>query len=113
MEGFKESSYWTRAMNIRVGIIPLPAYILLGILIVGLVINGKLKPEITIMIGVLAFGGFTCAELGKRIPILNKIGGSSLVNVFLPSYLVAINFFPVEFVEPVTKFTKSSNFIYL
>lgn len=109
----KKDSYWAKAMNMRIGIIPLPVYILLGVLIVGLVINGKLKTEITVMIGVLAFGGFTCAELGKRIPILNKIGGPSLMNVFLPSYLVAINFFPADFVEPVTKFTKSSNFIYL
>ncbi|WP_211235948.1 2-hydroxycarboxylate transporter family protein [Roseomonas gilardii] len=65
------------------------------------------------MIAVLVTGGFTCAEIGKRIPLLNRIGGSSLVTIFLPSFLVAHELLPAPMVQAVTTFTRSTNFIYL
>ena len=65
------------------------------------------------MIAILVFGGFTCAEIGRRIPLLNVIGGSSLMTIFLPSFLVAHQRLPATLVQQVTTFTKSTNFIYL
>ncbi len=104
---------WFRLMDRRVGIIPLPVYILLLILIAAFSIKGKISGEVTVMIAVLVVGGFTCAEIGKHIPVLNKIGGSSLVTIFLPSFLVAHQLLPTPLVQQVTVFTKSTNFIYL
>lgn len=107
------SSLWERWMQRRIGIIPLPVYVLLLALIVIFSLKGKISGEITVMIAVLVTGGFTCAELGKRIPLLNKIGGSSLMTIFLPSFLVAHQLLPTTLIQQVTTFTKSTNFIYL
>ena len=102
-----------RLMEIRVGIIPLPVYLILLGLIAIFSIQGKISGEVTVMIAVLVLGGFTCAEIGRRIPVLNVIGGSSLVTIFLPSFLVAQQLLPAPLVQQVTTFTKSTNFIYL
>ncbi|MDR3669909.1 MAG: 2-hydroxycarboxylate transporter family protein [Holophaga sp.] len=95
------------------GIIPLPVYLLLLVLIGVFSYRGKISGECTTMIAVLVAGGFTCAEIGKRIPLLNKVGGSSLVTIFLPSFLVAHQLLPATIIQQVTVFTKSTNFIYL
>ncbi|MCM3034341.1 2-hydroxycarboxylate transporter family protein, partial [Niallia sp. MER 6] len=60
-------------MEIRIGIIPLPVYVILFGLIVGFAVTGKVPGEISMAIAVLAFFGFTCAELGKRLPLLRNI----------------------------------------
>jgi len=100
-------------MERRVGIIPLSVYGLLLALLGAFAVKGRISGEITLMIAVLVTGGFTCAEIGKRIPLLNKIGGSSLVTIFLPSVLVAHQLLPQPMVQAVTSFTKSTKFIYL
>jgi Na+/citrate or Na+/malate symporter len=102
-----------RLMDVRIGIIPLPVYLVLLGLIGAFSVQGKISGEVTVMIAVLVFGGFTCAEIGRRIPILNVIGGSSLVTIFLPSFLVAHRLLPAPLVQQVTTFTKSTSFIYL
>ncbi|MET7244407.1 2-hydroxycarboxylate transporter family protein [Methylobacterium sp. EM32] len=104
---------WTQAMETRIGIIPLPVYVLLLVLITAFSIKGKISGEVTVMVGVIVAGGFTCAEIGRRIPFLRAIGGSSLVTIFLPSFLVAHQLLPAPLVQSVTAFTKSTNFIYL
>ena len=104
---------WQRWMDRRVGIIPVPVYLLLLALIAAYAVRGKISGEITVMIAVLVTGGFTCAELGKRVPLLNKVGGSSLMTIFLPSFLVAHDLLPPSLVQQVTTFTKSTSFIYL
>lgn len=100
-------------MEARVGIIPLPIYLLLLALVVAFAVRGKISGEVTVMIAVLVVGGFTCAEIGRRIPWLRAVGGSSLVTIFLPSFLVAHQLLPAPLVQSVTTFTKSTNFIYL
>ena len=106
-------SLWLRLMERRIGIIPLPVYALLLALIAAFSLMGKISGEVTVMIAILVAGGFTCAEIGKRVPILNMIGGSSLVTIFLPSFLVAHQLLPAPLIQQVTTFTKSTNFIYL
>jgi malate:Na+ symporter len=109
----RHSNALQRLMDIRIGIIPLPIYlVLLGVVAI-FSIQGRISGEVTVMIAVLALGGFTCAEIGRRIPVLNVIGGSSLVTIFLPSFLVAHQLLPTPLVQQVTAFTKSTNFIYL
>ena len=61
---------WWKLMEYRIGIIPLPVYVMLLALIAGFAITGKVPGEISMAIAVLAFFGFTCAELGKRLPIV-------------------------------------------
>jgi malate:Na+ symporter len=100
-------------MRHRVGIVPLPIYLVLLVLFVGFSLTKKINGEISMMIAALVLGGFTCAEIGKRIPILRTVGGAALVTIFLPSFLVDAHLLPAQFIAAVTTFTISTNFSYL
>ena len=61
----------------------------------------------------LSMGGFTCAELGKRIPIIRNIGAAAIFATFIPSFLAFHHLLPASILNSVTQFTKNSNFLYL
>ncbi len=102
-----------RLFKINISFIPLPVYIALCLLVFGIIAVGKVGTDLMTMIAIIGLGGATCAEVGKRLPYLNKIGGAAIVSAFLPSFLVSIGWIPDAVTTSVTTFTKSSNFIYL
>jgi len=104
---------WWRLMELRIGIIPIPIFILLAALITGFVVTGSLPNEINMWIAVLALFGFLCAEVGKRIPILRNIGGAAICATFIPSFLAYRHLLPDVITKGVTDFTKSTSFLYL
>ena len=104
---------WWKLMEFRIGIIPLPIYVVAGALIAGLVGTGKLPNEISVAIVMFAFFGFTLAEIGKRIPIIRNIGAAAIFATFIPSALVYYKLLPEQIVKVTTDFTKVSNFLYL
>ena len=61
----------------------------------------------------LAFFGFTCAEIGKRLPILRNIGAAAICATFIPSALAYYHLLPKPILGLTTEFTKSTNFLYL
>ncbi|MBA5606012.1 2-hydroxycarboxylate transporter family protein [Duganella sp. FT3S] len=100
-------------MDTRVGLIPLPIYLLLLALLGGFIALGKLPTDISVSIAVLAVGGFTCAEFGKRMPLLRNIGAAAIFATFVPSLLVYLHAIPPVLLKNVVEFTKVSNFLYL
>jgi len=104
---------WWKLMEIRIGIIPLPIYVILFALIAGFAVTGKVPGEISMAIAVLAFCGFTCAELGKRLPLLRNIGAAAILATFVPSALVYYHVLPKPVQHLTVEFTKQTNFLYL
>src|ERR1035438_6437211 len=104
---------WWKLLDFRIGIIPLPVYVLLVILIVGFAITGSVPSEISMFIAILAVGGFTCAELGKRLPILRHVGAAAIFATFIPSALAYYHLLPDPILTLVIDFTKFTNFLYL
>lgn len=104
---------WWRVNDMKIGIIPLPVYVILAVLIAILVQEGEIKPDGPTMIAVLAMGGFTCAEIGKRIPILRNIGAGAIFATFIPSALVYYKFVPPQMEKAIIDFTKFTNFLYI
>jgi malate:Na+ symporter len=104
---------WWRIVDLRIGVVPLPIFIIALGLIAAFVLTGKLPADIPTSAVVLAVGGFACAELGKRIPGINRIGAAAIFATFIPSYLVYAHLLPVALINSVTDFTKSTNFLYL
>src|SRR6202048_3809677 len=109
---------WWRVMEFRVGIIPLPVYLLLLGLLVAFVLlkkvtDDKTPEEISMVLAIMVVGGFTCAEIGKRIPIIRNIGGAAIFATFIPSCLVFYHLLPTLLLQPVTTFFKNTNFLYL
>ena len=104
---------WWRLMELRIGIIPIPIFVLLAALIAAFVLTDRLPNEINVWIAVLALFGFTCAEVGKRMPLLRNIGGAAICATFVPSFLAFHHLLPDVITKGVTEFTKSTNFLYL
>jgi malate:Na+ symporter len=110
--GFWPNGWW-KLLDLRIGVIPLPIYVLLVILITGFAFNGSVPSEVSMFIAILAVGGFTCAELGKRLPILRNVGAAAIFATFIPSALTYYQLLPEPILKLVTDFTKFTNFLYL
>jgi malate:Na+ symporter len=109
--GWREE--WYRWCGITVGMIPLPAYILLGVLIIGFAWSGHITKEISMFMAITAFFGATCAALGKNLPFFKHIGGGVIMATFIPSYLIYAGYLPKDLISGVQEFTESSKFIYV
>ncbi|WP_142503025.1 2-hydroxycarboxylate transporter family protein [Klebsiella sp. 2680] len=105
--------WWHILDNWKVGIIPLPLFLLAGGLIAIDCLGGKLPSDIVVMVATLAFFGFACGEFGKRLPVLGKLGAAAICATFIPSALVHYGLLPDVVVESTTKFYKSTNILYL
>jgi Na+/citrate or Na+/malate symporter len=97
----------------KIGIIPLPLFVLSGALIAIDCLGGKLPSDIVVMVATLAFFGFACGEFGKRLPVVGKMGAAAICATFIPSALVYYGWLPDVVVESTTKFYKSTNILYL
>jgi malate:Na+ symporter len=111
-QGFWPKGWWS-IVDYKIGIIPLPVFVLLFAVIGGFVATGKVPSDILMAIVLLSMGGFTCAELGKRIPIIRNIGAAAIFATFIPSYLAFNHLLPDAILSSVKDFTKDSNFLYL
>src|SRR5271167_4868329 len=104
---------WWAIVDYKIGIIPLPVFIVLLAVISGFAATGTVPSDILMAIVLLSMGGFTCAELGKRIPIIRNIGAAAIFATFIPSFLAFHHLLPASILGSVTNFTKDSNFLYL
>jgi malate:Na+ symporter len=105
---------WWKLAEFRIGIVPLPVYVLLAALVTFFILrDGKITSDLPTMIAVLALGGFGCAEIGKRLPVIRNLGAAAIFATFVPSYLVFAHLLPEGMLKPIGEFTKASNFLYL
>ncbi|MDD3180204.1 MAG: 2-hydroxycarboxylate transporter family protein [Opitutaceae bacterium] len=112
--GFWPEGWW-KLMEMRIGILPIPVFVvLLGIVAYFVKTgNGSFPEEICMMMAVLALGGFACGELGKRTPYLRHVGFAVICATFIPSALVYYKLIPPVLITSITNFTKYTNFLYL
>jgi len=104
---------WWRAIDLRVGVVPIPLFLLILALAAFFVRRGSVASDILMNIALLSAGGFACAELGKRLPLIRNIGAAAIFATFIPSFLVYAHLLPTPVVGSIASFTKSSNFLYL
>jgi CCS family citrate carrier protein len=104
---------WWRVMDFKIGVVPAPVFVAILGLAAFYVSTGKVPSDILMNMAVLAVGGFACAEIGKRLPLIRNIGAAAIFATFIPSYLVYAHLLPGPLVTSITSFTKSSNFLYL
>lgn len=68
------------------------------------------------MIGGLAammVAGYMLREIGERTPILNRIGGSAIMCIFIPSMLIGHHMVQIPTLTAITTTMKTSNLMYL
>jgi malate:Na+ symporter len=110
--GFWPKGWWS-IVDYKIGIVPVPVFVILLAVIAGFALTGEVPSDILMAIVLLSMGGFTCAELGKRIPIIRNIGAAAIFATFIPSYLAYHQLLPAAILDSVRDFTKDSNFLYL
>ncbi|MFP1725146.1 2-hydroxycarboxylate transporter family protein [Lonsdalea quercina] len=108
-----KEKWWYVLDTYKIGIIPLPLFLLIGLLIALDCLDGKLPSDIVVMVATLAFFGFACGEFGKRLPIIGKMGAAAICATFIPSALVYYGLLPKVVVDSTTLFYKSTNILYL
>src|SRR3984957_4628170 len=106
-------SGWWKIIDARIGIVPLPIFLVLLAVVAGFAATGSGPSDILMAIVLLSMGGFACAELGKRIPIIRNIGAAAIFATFIPSFLAFHHLLPQSVLTSITQFTKDSNFLYL
>jgi malate:Na+ symporter len=109
----KDTGSWRDGLSYRVGVLPLPVFVLLFAAVGALTAAHALTTDVSIMIATLTVGGSLCAWLGGVIPQIRRLGGPAITAAFLPSYLLYRHWLPANLVETVTAFTKGTSFIYL
>jgi len=84
--------------------------VLAGVLIAAMCgTKGGLTNELTVMVVTLAFFGFACGEIGKRIPWLGKMGAAAICATFIPSALVYYHVLPDVVVDTTTNQVSQGN----
>ena len=106
-------AWWWRIMDFRIGVVPAPVLLAIVGVVAVFVGRGKVPADILMNMAVLAVGGFACAELGRRLPLIRNIGAAAIFATFIPSYLVFAHILPAPLVASISSFTKASNFLYL
>jgi CCS family citrate carrier protein len=104
---------WWRIVDTKIGIVPVPIFIILIFVIAGFTLTGTVPSDILMAIVLLSMGGFACAELGKRIPYIRNVGAAAIFATFIPSYLAYHHLLPDPILKATIDFTKTSNFLYL
>jgi len=104
---------WLKLMDVQIGVVPLPVFVALLLVIGVMTWKGKVPSDLSMSIGVLAVGGFVFMELGKRVRLISVTGAAAIMAFVVPSALTFYGVIPPQVVESVQTFTKVSNFLYL
>ncbi|MEL4073364.1 2-hydroxycarboxylate transporter family protein [Ochrobactrum sp. GPK 3] len=99
--------------NLKIGVVPLPAYIVLVLLIGFFSATGRVPSDLTMSIAILATGGFFFMEVARRAPLLGRTGGATILAFVIPSASAYAGLIPVGVLASVNDFMKASNFLYL
>lgn len=97
----------------KIGIVPVPLAVIIVAIIAAYCVKGEVPADLTTAIAVLALGGFACAELGKRLPGLRRVGAAAILATFIPSFLVYAHVIPAPLATSIKTFTEQSNFLYV
>ena len=99
-------------LNLKVGSIPLPLYLILATVIFSASAYGKLPADMIGGIAVMMIMGILLGDVGLRVPVLKEIGGPAILSIFVPSVMVFYNLINPASIKAITAFMKGSNFLY-
>lgn len=104
---------WWRLMDTNIGIVPIPVYLLLVVLMIAFTATKDITGELAMVIGISTVFAFALSEIGNRIPGLRQIGGGAVLVTFVPSLLGYLNLVPAPMVTSVKDFFSTSKILNL
>lgn len=102
----------TKLARLRIGPLPVGIYGAAALVCVTAVYSGKLPNDVIGGLSVLMLLGFLLGKLGQTIPVLNRIGGTAILCLFVPSALVSYGLVPDAALKAVTTTFRTANFQY-
>src|SRR5699024_5871691 len=108
----KFKSIVKKLINIKVGVLSLPLYLILAAIIFVASIYNTLPADMIGGFAVIMILGILLGDLGQKIPILKDIGGPAILALLVPSILVFLDVIHSTSMEAVTTLMKTSNFLY-
>lgn len=102
-----------RLLQIKVGPIPLPLYLVFALIIFTASVLGELPNDMIGGFAVIIVMGVLLSDLGFKLPILKSIGGPAILSLMVPSFLVFWNVLDPSVTASVHTLMKTSNFLYL
>ena len=109
----KTPGFFEKLMDIKVGVISLPVYMVLSLIVIFAAKTGNLPNDIIGGFAVIMVMGVVLSELGMNLPILRNIGGPAILALMVPSFLVYWQVLPPSVIDSVTTLMKKANFLYL
>lgn len=109
----EKPSFFSKVTALKIGVVPLPLYIVLACIIFTASFYGKLPADMIGGFATIMIMGIFLGEAGKNIPILKNIGGPAILALFVPSYMLYANILNPTSVKAITALMKTSNFLYL
>lgn len=102
-----------KIMRYKIGVIPLPLYLILAVIIFTAAAIGELPNDMIGGLAVIIIMGVLLSDLGFKLPILKSIGGPAILSLMIPSFLVFWNILNPSIIDSVHTLMKTSNFLYL
>ncbi|HEX2928000.1 MAG TPA: 2-hydroxycarboxylate transporter family protein [Ruminiclostridium sp.] len=108
----KKQSIGIKLLSIKVGVLPLPLYLIFAAIVFGAAYFQKLPADMIGGFAVIMVIGILLGDLGMRIPILKDIGGPAILSILIPSAAVFYHWINPEVLKAITAIMKTSNFFY-
>ena len=106
------SNFFSKFTNAKVGVVPLPLYLVLATVIFTASMYGKLPADMIGGFAVIIIMGILLGDIGLRVPILKEIGGPAILSIMVPSTMVFFNLINPSALKAITAVMKTSNFLY-
>lgn len=107
------SGFFSRLINVKVGVVPLPLYLILAVIIFAASMYNKLPADMLGGFAVIIIMGILLGDVGLKTPILKEIGGPAILSIMVPSIMVFYNIINPSALKAITAVMKTSNFLYL
>ncbi|MDF2928445.1 MAG: cimH [Anaerospora sp.] len=109
----QSQNIFTRMINLKIGVIPLPLYLVLASIVYGASIYNKLPADMIGGFAVIMIMGIFLGDVGQKVPVLKDIGGPAILAIFVPSIMVFYQVINPAAMKSITALMKGSNFLYL
>lgn len=100
-------------LNFSLGKVPLYVIVPLALIVFFAAKHKDLSNDMIGGLAAMMVSGYMLREIGERTPILNRIGGSAIMCIFIPSMLVGHHLVQLSTLAAITTTMKTSNLMYL
>lgn len=104
---------WKQAMTWKMGAVPLPIYLAAALIIYLAASLHRLSDDMIGGLAVMMLAGFLLDTVGRKIPLLNRVGGPAILCLFVPAALVGYGLLQGAAMTSIIAAVKTDNLLYL